>query len=421
MADTDMPPFVANMAGTHSQVVPWWWQHLPDETDPKLKLMWEQNCTDDLVFYADGDHKGESVADAGYVGGFQHKVECRIPEGEWKDKWDSIAETIRNGASANPHKFISNPIEWTRFELSDLIQNSVHWWLEVDDPFDEHGKFGPYVTDHGNPAEGPDTWRIQDNLTQSTLFLVGVVAVISMLFVAGRMALRRDAQPARDMVRAIVTLVIVTAVGFTFITVLLRAGDKFSRYFVVKSLAGHSTVVEGNSDNYPCDVLADKIKSIPAQFVDMNFFLFLLCAIFLLVGSLVLYIYMLARVFVITLLTGLMPLAAASTATQSGKEWFGKQVSYLMAFILIKPAATVVFVVSLRLSSGSSADDSAIEQLTSVLFLFLGTVLLPAMTRLAFPFTSAAAQGEKGAAALATAPVAMGAKVVKSGISSLRR
>ncbi|HSA84701.1 MAG TPA: hypothetical protein VLE46_00850 [Nitrospira sp.] len=375
----------------------------------KEKQMWNEWCTVDRV-EIEGDNP-RATRDA----------ECRIPEEDWDAVWYDVKVK-----GENPYEFKDEAIEWIRFELSKLIEQSVHWWLEVDDPFE-----GDFRTDDQDFLDSGhndnDTDWIRQIIVDNTLYLTGVVVVISILFVAGRMVLQRNAQPVREVLRAMMILVIVSVSGIWFIKTLLQASSAFSDYFVLNSLdhlGFHPPPAEDEAAwaNYskPCDLLAESIRTIPTEFENMNFFLFLLCAVFLLVGALILYMYMIMRVFAITLLSGLMPLAAAGTATEAGKDWFSKNVSYILAFILIKPAATIVFVVAIRMASGQSYASGA-EQITACAFLFMGTVLLPAMTRLAFPFVSAAAQGDRAAKQLAAGPVAVGAKVVGGTTSSLMK
>ncbi len=405
----DYPPapnYMETIQGSYS-IIHTTGSHMPDnDYSSEIKQIWARGCTDDNVFYTESEgNKSIAEVDEGFD--LYSFVECRIgSEEKWKEVWESIQLD-----DANPNNFLYDPIEWTRFELSSLIKKSVQWWLGVDDPF---------VGDYGSGAT-KDAGQLQSNLVETTAFTAGVIAVVSLLFVAARMALRRDAQPAKDTFRGLVTLVVVTAGSLTFIKFLLNACDKFTQYFILRTLPPGS-LGAGTDPNNPkyCTAIQSRIAQIPAQFDQMNFFLFVLCSVFLLVASVVVYFYMLGRVFVITLLAGLMPLAAAGTATEAGKEWFGKMVSYVVAFIFVKPAATVIYVVGLRLSDPGDGVPSDVMQFSSAGFLLFGTVLLPAMTRLAFPFTSAAAQGDRAAQALAMAPVAVGAKVVKSGISTLR-
>ncbi len=353
-------------------------------------------------------------------------VECKIySEGEWNQIW---ADAVASGKE--PYKFLEEPLEWIRYELSALVNTSIHWWTEVDDPLRQRTRPGvceepdglltqvlcPPINQFWDargdvPYEDP----IYTSILGSTLFLAGVVAVISLLFVAGRMALQRDARPARELVRAMLILVVVTGAGLVFTKLLIQASDAFGDYFIVNSLQPGSDADSGGGG--PCDILDYHIEEIPTEFKDMNFFLFLICAALFLVGAFVLYLIMIARILVVTLVAALLPLSAASTATAAGKEWFGKQISLLFAFILMKPCAVIIFVTSLRFADRVNGSSYG-AQLTSAAFLAMGTVLLPTLTRLVFPFTSAAAQGEGAAKALV--PMVTGATVAKGAIRKMR-
>ncbi|MFX7844978.1 hypothetical protein ABTK14_22265, partial [Acinetobacter baumannii] len=50
-------------------------------------------------------------------------------------------------------------------------------------------------------------------------------------------------------------------------------------------------------------------------------------------------VLMIARGGMLVILTGILPLSAAATNTEMGKGWFKKNVGWLVAFILYKPAA----------------------------------------------------------------------------------
>ncbi|WTW98826.1 type IV secretion system protein [Streptomycetaceae bacterium NBC_01309] len=396
-----------------------------DSDDVKIKMMWNGACADPddigVVTYTQETSDAYDYYPDFLVPedpGTLSTLECRIPADQWNDVWYQAKVD-----GENPYKFVLDPIDWTRHELSSHVENSLHWWLEVDDPFDRDGIFAGPVKGTPDPNFS-DTNQIQALLESRTLFIAGVVAVLSLLFVACRMALQRDAQPARDMVRSLVVLVAVTSTGMIFVKILLEASDRFSKYFIVEAL---SSSVDTTAEDPPedaaeeaCNIIGASIGRIPTEFSDMNFFMFLLCSMFMLIGSVTMFIYMIGRVFVLTLLAGLMPLTAAGTATEFGKSWFDQNIRFILAFILIKPAGTIVFVVAIRLSGGLG-DQSAIQQLAAGTFLFMGTVLLPAMVVLMFPFIAPAAGGGKVGKALAVAPVAVGAKAVSTGVSALRR
>lgn len=412
-ADLDPPNWTMPMQGLHTEFLSESTRH--DENDPKLQLMWNEGCSNDRVWFVGGEHHNKSVADTEVYIGADHKVECDIPFEEWDSTWQQVLD--KGAHFDNPNSFTFEPIHWIRFELVGLIEESMHWWLEVDDPF-------AYNVNESQFA----SWDLMEDIKESTTFIAGMIAVFSLLFVAGRMVMRRDSEPARDMVRALITLVTVSAVGVIIVVYLIRASSWFTAYFIVKALpppeADHvevdpNSTTEGEitAENHYCLSIAESIKEVNTGLEGMDFFLFLVCATLIFIGSIVMFMYMVGRVFALTLLVGLLPLAAAGTATEFGKSWFDQNVRAIMAFILIKPAGTVVFVSAIRLSEppgGGSGD-----YLVTAMLLCLGTVLLPAMVVLMFPFVAPAAGGGGMAKTLAVAPVAVGAKAVKSGVTKL--
>jgi hypothetical protein len=399
----NMPAFQPYIEGVYGKT-PWSGRSIASTSgDKNVILIFNKFCNGSNTYYEKQGGKTVDEDKGGFISISQ--VYCRPAknQAEWSKLWDQVKGQAKVG---NPHNFLTSPIDWIRYEVTNLVTNAMHWWLEVDDPFSgDYGKGGD-----------SDSTGVYDTIIQNTLFISAVIAVIALLVVAGRMALERNARPAADAARSLFTLVVVVAAGLTVLKLLLKAGDRFSRAFIVRGLGAPENAV-----NAHCAAMEDRLKTLPKNFEDMNFFLFLMCALFLIVASIVLYVSMVGRVFVVTLLAGLLPLSAAGTATESGRAWFGRQVAHLMAFVLVKPAATIVLVVALRMSKLPEGGGSGAQQLAASIMLFLGTVMLPAMTRLAFPFTSPAARGEKASQAMLAGTAAVGAKAVKGGMNVLRR
>ncbi len=376
-------------------------------TSPNVRLIFNAACNDTNIYVNDNAARkkddllvnkksGDSLFDL-------DTVYCHISKKEWNQTWDKV----KGDGKWNSYNILTEPIKWIRYELTSLVTNSMRWWLQVDDPFSP-GDYGP--------GSANDSRATYDAIATHTLFICAVIAVISLIVVGTRMALQRNALPAADAARSMFTLVVVSGSALVVIGLLLRAGDRFTRAFIIKGLNAPQSTIDAH-----CQAVKDRIALLPQNYENMNFFLFVLCALFIVAGSVMLYVFMLARVFVVTLLAGVLPLAAAGTATETGRSWFAKHVSYLMAFILVKPAAAIVLVTALRMSNLPEDGGTPAQQLGAAIMLFLGTVMLPAMVRLAFPFTAAAAQGDKGAQTLVAGGVALGAKTVQTGLRSLRR
>ena len=120
---------------------------------------------------------------------------------------------------------------------------------------------------------------------------------------------------------------------------------------------------------------------------------------------------MLVRVGVVTIFAGLLPLAAAGTGTQTGMDYFKRMLSWLLAFVLYKPAAATVYAASF-LMIGDGTDATSV--LAGLFMMILSIVALPAMLRLVTPAVGAAVAagaGAGGGAAAAGMVLASGARM----------
>jgi type IV secretion system protein TrbL len=124
---------------------------------------------------------------------------------------------------------------------------------------------------------------------------------------------------------------------------------------------------------------------------------------------------MLVRVGVVTIFAGLLPLAAAGTGTETGMAWFKRITSWLLAFILYKPAAATVYA-SAFLLIGDGTDATSV--LSGLFMLILSIVALPSLLRLVTPMVGtavAAGAGAGGGAAAAGMVLASGARMTAGG------
>jgi len=108
----------------------------------------------------------------------------------------------------------------------------------------------------------------------------------------------------------------------------------------------------------------------------------------------------------LVLLAGIFPLSASFTNTATGKAWFQKCLSWLIAFILYKPAAAIVYATAFQLvGSDLSNDDGTglLKIITGVVMMLLALSALPALMRFLAPMVSQAGGGGQAAFALAGA------------------
>lgn len=120
---------------------------------------------------------------------------------------------------------------------------------------------------------------------------------------------------------------------------------------------------------------------------------------------------MIVRAAILPLLLGFWPIAAAAATMKSGEEMFSKITAWLVAFLLYKPVAAIIYVFAFRLREGG---DGIGGMITGLVLLCIAVLALPALMRLIVPASSALGRAAGGAMA-ATAVAAVGATAVAVG------
>jgi type IV secretion system protein TrbL len=239
-------------------------------------------------------------------------------------------------------------------------------------------------------------------LRANTAWLSACIAVLSMLICAGRLALTRSSRPAAEAFKGLLILVVVSGAGVAAVNALVVFGDGYSTWVLDRSTGGHLgqrlavlATVGGTAGLGTGLILIVAVLGIMASIAQMGL--------------------MLVRVGVITIFAGLLPLAAAGTSTQTGMEYFKKITSWLLAFVLYKPAAATVYA-SAFLLIGDGKDATSV--LAGLFMLVLAIVALPAMLRLITPMVGAAVAagaGAGGGMAAAGMVMATGARLTGPG------
>lgn len=243
-------------------------------------------------------------------------------------------------------------------------------------------------------------------LQNSLYFWTAALAVLSVLVGAGKMVIERRGAPLRELGRSLATLVVVSGAGVAAVGLLTASADQFSTWILNNS-------TDGTSFN---DNIATMLQlSATSPVGSIMIILLGLIAIF---ASVVQIVLMIVRGGLLVVLTGIFPTAAAFTNTEAGKGWFQKCTAWLIAFILYKPAAAIVYATAFRLTgskifgNGGDGKDFGSALVTTVTGLALMVVALfamPALMRFVTPMVGAVAAGNGAMAAGAVAAVASGA------------
>jgi hypothetical protein len=246
-------------------------------------------------------------------------------------------------------------------------------------------------------------------LQGSTWYLMAGLAVGSVLIAAIKMAWDQRVQPGKDLVRSLITLVVVSAVGLNLVMMLLQAGDSFAEWIVDRSLSG-GTFAEG----------LEQMISTPEGGV-LTAFVVIVVGILLILTSMIQIMLMVMRGAMLVLLAGLLPISAAATNTEQGKQTFQKACAWLLAFILYKPAAALVYATAFTLTgegmTGSGDSSGLVTVLSGLMLMLLAVLTLPALLRFISPAVGAigGGGGGAGAAMVAAAALPTGAAMIARG------
>jgi hypothetical protein len=245
-------------------------------------------------------------------------------------------------------------------------------------------------------------------LQNSLSWYTAAIAVVAVLITAGRMAWQRRSEPATDLLRGLLTLVLVTGAAVTAITLVVGAADAFSVW-----------------------VLEQATDDVEASFVDlvalpdaggMPVVLTILLGSVVMLGAVLQIVFILARGAVLVVLTGLLPLAASATSTVTGRAVFVRTLTWIAAFVLYQPVAAMIYATSF-LVVPDPEQSPVVAALTGTTFLGLALAALPALLRVLRPVMTAATSVERGAHAAGRLPsgaLAVGPATLAVGAQVLR-
>ena len=241
---------------------------------------------------------------------------------------------------------------------------------------------------------------------QSLGWFTAAAAVLGVIIAGIRLAWEQRTKPAEDLVRSLLTLILVAGVGATTVTLLAAAGDH-----AASALVGSALSCDPAADSSCFSSSLGQILMLSGSVPGAAAAPVLLVIVIAIVGTLVSLLQIalvLFRTVVLVVLTGVAPTAAATTSTASGREWFKKLVGWTAAFLLYKPVAALIYAVGLWLvgSGGLGNGNQVIAGVSGVIVLVLAVVALPALLRVVAPAISVMS-GSGGGGALAGAAMAL--------------
>ncbi|MEU3012841.1 hypothetical protein [Nocardia asteroides] len=187
-----------------------------------------------------------------------------------------------------------------------------------------------------------------------------------------------------------------------------RASDKFSEW-IIQDATG------GNAKNMAeLMVKTSKLQAFSPGLV-------LIIAIVGLLGALAQIVLAIVRQGLLVVAAGVLPLAAAASATGTGKQSYQKLVGWIIAFMLFKPVAAIVYMIAFTTaghvdetttSGGLPEGEQAQRMLVALVLLCSVAFVLPALMRLVAPAVATVGTGGSGlmvAGGTAVGAMALGA------------
>lgn len=244
-------------------------------------------------------------------------------------------------------------------------------------------------------------------LQSSLWWYMGAAAIVSVIIGGARMAYEQRAEPGRETVKGLLTLVVVAGAGVTIVGLLVAAADSFSVWVLNGSLQCNVATDSACFGDNMLTLLA--LTSNPAA-GGLGSLLIVLLGLVAILATAFQIVLMVARGGMLVVLTGILPLSASFTNTEMGKTWFRKCIAWLVAFILYKPAAAIIYAAAFQLVGADVfADDGSglLAVLTGLMLMVIALFAMPALMRFVTPMAGAMASGAGGAALAAGALAAL--------------
>ena len=247
------------------------------------------------------------------------------------------------------------------------------------------------LTSEDGATASPVVSAVNSELMPWTLTL----AVLAVILGGIRMIWEQRGAPLKDLLRSLLTLTLVSAIGLGTISILVIAADAFAAVIIERSTDGKG--------------FADAFQKIAVVHTSDAVFILIVLGLIGLIASLVQIVLMVVRSGMLVILAAILPTTAAFTNTEMGRQWFQKAIGWTIAFILYKPAAAIVYSVAFLLMSKTSGKNALIGSITGFTLMIVALLALPALMRFVTPMVGAVASGSGAGAGAAVGAVATGA------------
>lgn len=296
--------------------------------------------------------------------------------------------------------------------LGSAAQNVVDYWVEalnesLGNVMITLGSFWTKGTVSMDVGKGSPIEFMQQHMQ----FVVTTVFVASMMACGIQMLVTRNNDELQRLGRGVITTIIVSGAGTTAITLGVAAADAFSTWLM-------DAATQGQSASFGSVILST--ASIPSG----GLFVVLVMGGAALIANIVQIGLLYLRAALLILVIAIFPVVAATSASKMGETWWRKLTGFVIAVILYKPVATIIYALGVRVLSSTTGKEDVADALTAYIlggiFLVAAALALPPLVSFIMPVTAAIGGGGFGFAAAGAGAVASGAVNVRGNVSGSR-
>jgi hypothetical protein len=271
------------------------------------------------------------------------------------------------------------------------------WWLNIGAV-----EMGP----------GSATERVQ----MATTTFVGVAGIIGTAFAVIKIARDHSRESAENLVMGLIRTVVTSALAVSMVALSLAVTDQVAPW-LVDTIAGNAAR-DGLGQSMGLDAVGGSAMALTTAGI------LIVLAPFAILGAILNAALVIFSYGVAGALCGLLPIFAAASTTERGRKSFDKAVGWLIAVILFKPVAAVLYGFGLALMNGISGtgndevSNQVITLITGTVIIFTACLSMPALARVMVPAVSAGPRG-MGAGGLAMVGGAVAIGAVTAGVGAL--
>lgn len=326
------------------------------------------------------------------------------PSGEWLtmmrplEGWNPIGDALEGLGN-----FFTDALRNTVTALIQGMSEAIKWvstyFLYLP---------APVLTGEG---EG---WSPAERVQAYTDWAVIIAGIIGMAFALITVARRKDADSAFDVFLGFFRVILITGAGIPAISILAKFGDQLAPW-LLDNIAG-GTLEDGLGTLTGLDAAAVSGMSVGVLV------LMLITLVFGVLGGILNLFMVMFNWGVLPVVAGLLPVLAASAMTPRGRSGFNRVLGWIVAILLFKPVAAVIYgvgIASSRMITGGVEDGGQVvlQAIYGTVLLTAAGIALPAIARIVTPAISAGTQG--GGAGFLTGAAVVAAGAVSGGASAV--